>query len=105
MGGRKGSLGGVPVSLPWLQVESEDEAPKVGAAFLLQQDGFAAAVWLTFEHGQHESTPESEHVSRGSLDFKGQETQTTLLPAKQALQTAVERKEAKSESLPTPDNM
>lgn len=114
LGGRKGSLG-VPVSLPWLQVQSKDEASKVGVALLLfpseckassnETDSFAATVQLTLERGRAESTSESEHVSRGSLDFKGLETQTTLLPAKQALQTAVEWKEAKSETLPAPDNM
>lgn len=60
---------------------------------------------LTFEHGRAESSPEPEHMSGGSLYFKEQKTQTTLLPAKQALQTAVERREAKPQALPAPDNM
>lgn len=62
-------------------------------------------VQLTFEHGQAESTSEAEHVCRGSLDFKGQETQTTLLPAKQLLQTAAEWREAKLETLTAPGSL
>lgn len=60
---------------------------------------------LTFERGRAENSSEPEHVSGGSLYFKEQKTQTTLLPAKQALQTAVERRQAKPQTLPAPDNM
>lgn len=98
----------LPVSVPWLQVEAEDGAPKAVIAFLLFPSGCKASYKKIVLQSQSSCSltmdklrgHQSLSMCLGAPRTSKGRRQDHPPSSKATLQTAVERREAKSETLP-----